>query len=298
MAQKKAAPVIPFPTRAPEMEEEEVEVGLPPAFAPARQRSAPASAIDLTDRPKVWFAIGPGRSGKTTLLRWIAEEIAATETPAIYAAADPQNRSLKSYIDGVAEPPTNDAAAVTRWLEQLLQFIAKEKTSALIDLGGGDTSLGRLVAQMPDLASTIEDSGISPIAMYLLGPRIDDLASLATFEAAGFQPKATALVLNEGLADPVVLADPSSPDPFARITRHSAYRAALERGAIELRMPRLDPEVASEIEAKRLRFAYARDGVVPEGRRVSPVAPFSRSRVRQWLAGMSTEFAPVRSWLP
>ena len=51
-------------------------------------------------------------------------------------SADPQNRSLKYYLDGVAEPPTNDATASSRWLEALLRHLMDEKTSALVDLGG------------------------------------------------------------------------------------------------------------------------------------------------------------------
>lgn len=292
MATKKMASVAHLFGRGRAIDDEdEVPVGLPPAVAPAPDRRPGAAAVDLTGRPKVWFAIGPGRSGKTMLLRWAAEEIDANAAP-IYAAADPQNRSLKTYIDEVAEPATNDAAEVTRWLEELLQFTMQEGTSALIDLGGGDTSLGRLVAQMPDLVQTLEDAGVAPVAMYLLGPRLDDLASLASFEAAGFRPPATALVLNEGLADP------TTPDPFGRVVRHSAYRAAVARGAVELRMPRLAPDLAAEIEAKRLRFRHARDGILPEGRKGVPLGGFSRAKVRQWLAAMSTEFAPVRTWLP
>lgn len=291
-AQRKIASVVRLFRRGPDIYdgEEEVEVGLPPAIAPVTDRQVSAAAVDLTGKPKVWFAVGPGRSGKTMLLRWAAEEIG--DRPVIYAAADPQNRSLKSYIEGVAEPPTNDAAAVTRWLEELIEFVTAEKASALVDLGGGDTSLERLITQMPDLASTMTEAGVTPVLMYLLGPRLDDLASLASFEAAGFQPPATALILNEGLADPYTT------EPFARIIRHSAYKAAVARGAVELRMPRLDPEVAAEIEAKRLRFAYARDGIVPDGRRVTPVGGLKRSKVRQWLAAMERDFAPVRSWLP
>jgi hypothetical protein len=70
------------------------------------------------------------------LLRWAAEMTASPGEAAIVAAADPQNRSLKNYLDGVAEPPINDATATSRWLEALLRHLMDEKTSALVDLGG------------------------------------------------------------------------------------------------------------------------------------------------------------------
>jgi hypothetical protein len=280
----------------------------PAPFSPAHRRSDAgvqgfgaakppgASSIDLTDKPKIWFAIGPGRSGKTMLLRYVAEMcIARGATPPIVAAADPQNRSLKNYMD-VHEPPTNDAAATARWLESLLRHTMDEKMSALVDLGGGDTALHKLLTAIPTLATELEGAGVTPVALYLLGPRVDDLASLGSFEAMGFQPAATAIVCNEGLADPTIDRD----DAFARILRHSAYRKAIDRGAVPLWMPALAPqELVQEIEAKRIGFVQARDAIAPTGRRkVAPLAPFDRSRVRKWLDAMAVEMAPIATWLP
>ena len=87
-------------------------------------------------------------------------------------------------------------------------------------------------------------------------------------------------------------------EAFASVTRHSAYRAAIARGAVPLSMPRLEPEVAQEIEVKRLQFGAARDGQVPPGAKFAPIGSFNRSMVRRWLVRMEEEFAPVASWLP
>jgi hypothetical protein len=81
-------------------------------------------------------------------------------------------------------------------------------------------------------------------------------------------------------------------------TSHSAYRAAVARGATEVWMPRLDPAVAQEIEAKRIGFIQARDGISPVGRKVASLGPFDRSRVRRWLEIMAAEMTPIASWLP
>jgi hypothetical protein len=61
-------------------------------------------------------------------------------------------------------------------------------------------------------------------------------------------------------------------------------------------MPRLLP--AKEVEDRRVTFAQARDASSQPGRRVMPLGPFDRSRIRAWLNQMETEFAPVASWLP
>ena len=279
-------------------DEEEIAVGLPsptPPFA-ARQADGPVALVapELAGRPKVWFVIGPGRTGKTTLLRYAMEKVTGNGGNAVVAALDPQNRSLAGFLDGVVQPPTNDAAAVARWLETLLRSMMENGSSAVLDLGGGDTSLGRVLADVPDLAATMDSAGVAPVAIYALGPRVDDLASLATFEAQGFKPQATALVLNEGLTDPTMARE----DAFARVVRHSAFKAAVDRGATVLWMPRLEPSVAAEIEAKRLHFAAARDGVSLKSRTTAPLGVFDRSRVRAWMAGMDAMFAPVAAWLP
>ena len=161
-------------------------------------------------------------------------------------------------------------------------------------MGGGDLSMGRLLQDVPDLTASLEDAGVQPVALYTLSPRVDDLGVLAGYEAQGFQPRATALILNAGLADPTMPRD----DAFARVLRHSAFRAAVERGAVPLWMPRLDAGVAAEIKGKRLRFGQARDGQAPEGEPSALLGPFDRSRVRKWMAEMQAALAPIRSWLP
>jgi hypothetical protein len=273
----------------------EAAVGLPPASDTRPATPPPTRSVpDLSGQPKVWFVSGPGRSGKTTLLRYVLEAVHAAGGDVVAAALDPQNRSLAAFIAGVEQPPSSDAAGIAAWLEDLLRFALEERRSALLDLGGGDTSLSRLIADAPDLAGVMAEAGVAPVAIYTIGPRVDDLASLASFEAQGFRPAATALILNEGLAHPSQARE----EAFGWVLHHSAFRAAVERGAVPIWLPRLDPAVLTEIEAKRLRFAQARDGQEPEGRPVGPLGPLNRSRVRKWLASMDEALAPIRSWFP
>ena len=58
------------------------ERSLPKINGRSRHDSAVAApGIDLAGRPKVWFVIGRGRIGKTTLIRWAAETLAAEGEP-------------------------------------------------------------------------------------------------------------------------------------------------------------------------------------------------------------------------
>ena len=218
-----------------------------------------------------------GRRGKTTSCAGPPAEVLARGSKARLVAIDPENRELKDYYEGVLEPPTHDPAGIAQWLKTLLDVSMKEKASALIDTGGGDAALGSLIQRTDDMVKMMQDAGVEPVAIYPLSSRISDLSPLTTLEAAGFKPPATLIILNEGRADPTVPREQS----FRRIMQHSAYRAAIDRGAIQLWMPRL--YVAKEIEDRRT-LQGSRDGIVPEGRKVVPLGVFDRSSVHKWLS--------------
>lgn len=290
-AERSVANVIALFGTQPEVDEEEIPVGIAlKGNASPRATASSASLLDLTGKPKVWLTIGRGKTGKTTLIRFLVEETMGAGRQVLIADVDRTNATLTSYFEGVQRPPEGDESSVSAWLEKLLTFVMTQKLSAYIDLGGGDTTLRRLVSEVRDLVAMLEASGITVVAAYLLGPQTDDLSPLATLEAAGFQPAATALVLNEGLVESSLPRE----DAFARVLRHSAFRAAVARGAVPLWMPRLLP--AGEIEARRVMFGQAAIGTVPTGRRQTPLGPFDQGRTRAWLDTMRAELAPVQSW--
>lgn len=292
-AEKPAANVISLFGTQPDIEEEEIPVGLSSQRPTALRAATPAAvAADLSGKPKVWLTIGRGKTGKTTLIRYAAEQTAAAGRTVMLADMDRTNATLASYFEDVQRPPEGDEATVAKWLERLLGFVMTKKLSAYIDLGGGDTTLRRLVTEVPDLVATLDAAGIGPVAVYMLGPQTDDLSPLATLEQASFQPKATMLVLNEALIETAV----SREEAFARVLRHSAFREAAARGAEIVWMPRLLP--AGEIEARRVFYGQAASGAIREGRKQTALGPFDQGRVRAWLDNMRAEFAGVQSWIP
>jgi hypothetical protein len=292
-AEKTVANVISLFGTQPEIEEDEVPVGVA-LRANAAPRAAPlarSALVDLMDKPKVWLTIGRGKTGKTTLIRFLVEETIGAGRQVVIADVDRTNATLTSYFEGVQRPPEGDESSVSAWLERLLTFIMAKTLSAYIDLGGGDTTLRRLVAEVRDLVAMLEAAGVAVVAAYLLGPQTDDLSPLATLENAGFQSAATALVLNEGLIE----ASLPREEAFARVLRHSVFREVVARGAVALWMPRLLP--AGEIEARRVLFGQAATGVTREGRKQTPLGPFDQGRTRGWLDQMRAELAPVQSWM-
>jgi hypothetical protein len=157
--------------------------------------------------------------------------------------------------------------------------------NAVLDFPGDDTALLHLLDQGADPVGMLAQAGIEVVALHTLSPRVEDLTAMAQLVAKGFTPKATALVMNKGVtADPTMPPEPE----FETVMEHSAYRAAIERGAATVWMPRL--YAAKAIEDRRLLFSQARDG--------GDLGPSDRSRTHHWLRAMEEAFAPNRSWLP
>ena len=271
--------------------EPEVDIGLP-SFAKRQAPDAVVEGVNLDGVPKIIFLAGRGKTGKTTEIRWMAEMALANGRPLLMGDLDPTNASFSTYFQGVHRPANADSPAVAlKWLEQLVSHAIRHRLTLVVDLGGGDTTLRRLVDELPGLTKMAEDEGSAVVMFYSVGPQLDDLSPIATMEERGFQPEATAIVMNEAAIDPGLTREQA----FARVHKHRVFREAVGRGAIPVWMPRL--LVADAIEARRLHFLPTRDGVVgPDGK--PAFGAFDRARLRSWLDAMERQFAGVRTWLP
>ena len=245
-----------------------------------------AKGIDLAGKPKIVFAAGRGKTGKTTLLRWIAEMSLQRVSSPILADIDPSNASFSRYFDDVARPETDNPAAIAHWLQELIEHCIGERQSAIVDLGGGDTTLRSLATEMPGLAAAMESSGVAPVMLYLLGTQAEDLTPALTLSTRGFAPKAQALVLNEVAID----AGMTRVSAFSRITNLPGF-VQLAKASVPVWMPRLF--AAEAIEARQCRFFDARDRKV-----TPPLGLFDGARLRAWLEAMDRRFAGISSWIP
>ena len=267
------------------------EMSIATAARPSQDQEIARHGVDLTGKKKVIFFVGRGKTGKTMLIRWLSETALASDVPFLMADMDPTNDTFSKYIDGVARPSEpGDPALSLKWLESLLQHAMGTGMSLFVDLGGGDTTLRRLVIQSPDLVSMFEEAGFAVVLLYTVGPQEEDLSPLATMSALGLLPAATAIVLNEGLVEVGEGRDAA----FARISRHSVFKAALNRGAVPVWMPKLLP--AAQVEMRRLHFRDAAAGHNGQGN--SPLGPFDRARVGTWLKAMDANFEGIKTWLP
>jgi hypothetical protein len=254
------------------------------------QRTLPIP--DLTAFVKLWQLTGEGNTGKTLLARWLIEQLIAHDKlgQSVIAALAPGNRNLVDFAPGTMQPPSSDALATANWATKRLLAMQKARWGGVWDFGGGDTSQRLMIQAQPDMADQAEQEGLAIVAAYLFSPRLDDLAFLKTYERMGFRPRATVLILNRGKADRA--------SAFNDIRRQPEYRAALDRGAVEIWLPALPQSVALAIEKARVTFSQARDGEAPAGKREAAISLLERVMVREWMMAMDAEFRAIESWLP
>ena len=236
--------------------------------------------VDLSGRQKLILLAGSGSTGKTTIARYLGEQALLREdgsAPALLSLDD--SRSLCGYFqeNAVASPPTGmDSKS---WFEQVLSALERSGRSAIADFGGGDRVLIDLALELPGLHTVLQARGITPVLLYFLSTRVEDLSLAAALEALDFRPEATAVVLNCGRArNPVT--------DFEQIRRQPEYRALMERGAMEVWLPRHHAAVA--VENRRLGFVAANDAL----------NGFDKLRNQHWLELQTAALAPIASWLP
>lgn len=258
-------------------------------FAPKKAEDdiVPQKGMDLSDRPKIIFVIGRGKTGKTTLLRWMAEKALESDRAFLMADIDPTNASFSSYFPNVSRPSGYDPVEVRAWLLRFIAYAVEQKNTAIIDLGGGDTALRSLLSEMPTIFAEIDAAGLAPVALYMSGPQPDDLAPIVTLSSHGFAPEARAIIFNEGIAEPGLPRAQS----FADVARHPIVRGEIADGALVLWMPKLF--AAAAVENRRASFTAARDGKAELNLNM-----FDRTRVRAWLEAMDHRFSGVTSWMP
>jgi hypothetical protein len=243
--------------------------------------TASAVDLDLTGRPKLVMTLGPGRCGKSLLLRWISERSLEHNVPLILATADAARPTLKLFFPETMAPAS--ATTSVSFLERLVAGVISAPQTVALDMGG-DQTLVPLLRTIPDLADKLEDAGVSPVVMYMLTPRSSDLTVLDRMVESGFHARATMLVLNMATMD--------TDEPvreFAQLRRHSAYKAMIDRGAVEVWMPKL--WAAKAIEDRTMSLYRA---ATPAG----GLNLFDQSRAFTWLQEMETAFAHCASWLP
>jgi hypothetical protein len=179
---------------------------------------------------------------------------------------------------------------------ETMEGLMTDPVSAILDFGGGgEPALAYCVERVAGLHERLERAGLGLVLCYCVTRRIDDLAIVEQFEAAGFCPQATAILLSPGQSSDAYEVDREA---FAQVLRHGVCRHALGRGAVPVWVPPLEADVMDEIERKRLSFHMAAEGLVPSGAAFLPISGLRGFMVRRWLDRMEAAHKPIATWLP
>lgn len=260
-----------------------------------RLAGAPPLA-DLSGVPKLLIAQGPQNSGKTFDMRMIASEAeeAGRLERIFFGALDQGTRSLRLFVEGVAEPAsTSDAdtlAMVEAAHELMVQGGEARPDLLILDCGGNNRAVAQAVTANPKFVAQVEAAGAAVILAYYFVPRTMDLTLLEQHWNTGLRSRHTLLTMNLAKAAHGLTS-------FDTMREQPAWRRLVEAGAAETVLPVLSEVWSQQVEDNRLPFWMARDGKVPEGLDSEPLSERGSVAVAGYLHQWRTARRPVKSWL-
>src|SRR5690349_12941651 len=107
------------------------------------KEASPVSSESISTRgtPTFLVAAGRGRTGKTTGLTYIVERARNAGREVIPADGDRSNQTLSAFFKDAARPRSAEDDDVHTWITSLLDRMAQERVSVVLDLGGGDRTI-------------------------------------------------------------------------------------------------------------------------------------------------------------
>lgn len=244
-------------------------------------------------RPIITIALGRQRVGKTALLNAMAQYYRERGCPVHVWNADQQNRShsLSTFFQDAKTVPLGGMGDGKAWIEARFEELVQTGCDAILDVGGGATSFARLAAEVPLLEAT-EASGMLVVVMFVTGPDRADLDYLEQFADIGSLPKATAIVMNEGL----ISSERSAGFVYEAVLQHKAVEAVLCTGGTAVTFPAL--ACMSRVADLGVGFVDAMNGGTSNGEQ--PLGMFDRMRVNRWWSQEIPAFFQKlpQEWLP
>ncbi|MBB4200890.1 hypothetical protein CCR94_00985 [Rhodoblastus sphagnicola] len=238
----------------------------------------------------VLMVLGRQRVGKTSFLNTITQYLRERGSEFEIWDGDRQNMSynLSLFHRDALRPVSSAPEEVKRWLEERFISLPEHGRSAVLDVGGGDTPLARLVEELP-VAEMLESVGVRVVLVHVVGPETADLDYLEHYSSNDlFVSQHTLVVTNGGL----VLSGRSSKAAFEPLMKHRAIRRVLSNSGQVVEFPRL--ACMSEVTDRGLTFKEVLAEVNP------PLGMFDTARVRKWWAkDLPVMFSEIPAdWLP
>lgn len=241
--------------------------------------------------------MGRGRTGGSTILDWIIQWARSHGRLVVIADGDRRNPTLSGLYPpgtpgGAIQPPTEEIPDVVSWINDGLSSMVENRTSMVLDLGGGDRVLAE-AAQEVSLIEFCEVNDIQPLAIYFCGPEQDDFEHiLGIYRAGYFKANRSLLVFNEHL----VPRGKTPAGAFDAILARPELEDMLNSGMVAVFVPRLP--CMDHLRASGLTIMEAIAN--KPGRNGKPLDPVRQFQVVSWHKRMVEAFTTtgVLEWLP
>jgi hypothetical protein len=244
--------------------------------------------------PVLAIRFGRGRTGGTTFLDLLIQRARRAERAVGIADGDTHNATLARLYPpgepgGAIQPRGTDIGDVTEWVTEVTSQMAAEQKSMVLDMGGGDKVLEEHAKDL-NLPEFCEAAGVQPLAIYSIGPTMEDFDHVMNIYERGFlRSDRSLLLLNESL----VPAGKPAGGAFDFVFADSRYEqiAARTRSVI---MPKLACMLAMRNDG--LTFYQAAEG--KRGKSGRPMSLGHQFMVKTWINRMAENLSEVEDWLP
>ena len=227
-------------------------------------------------RPVLFITVGRQRVGKTTFMNILIQALRKQGAEIAIWNADQLNttHNLAVFHPDALQPRSSDFEDGKAWLEERIQDQMEQQYDAMLDVGGGETPLSRIVREVP-IVQSARRQGIRVVVAHVIGPDQADVDYLKHYMKNDlFAPEATLLVMNGGL----VLSGRSVGGAFVEIREHPVIKEALDRGAVMAVMPALS--CMSKVTDRALTFDEAAEGAAKG--KLGRMSFFDQERVAIW----------------
>lgn len=245
--------------------------------------------VNSTPSPKLVIGFGRGFGGKSTVLSEIAWRAQSQGRGVIVADFDARSKTLADLFPGAEVPPTEELPDVKAAFSQLLNRMTKQKKSAVVDFGGGDRFMLEFGRDLR-LVEFCARRGIEPVAIYVLGPEIEDLRHcLSIYQAGYFRPERVIVCMNEG----VIREGRTVIGAFEQTMKDPGFQQMISDGAKPVLLTRLP--CMDLVKGTKQNFYEAASGDGDD-----PLDPVEEFMLSDWLEDMEAkrQRLGVASWLP
>jgi hypothetical protein len=247
-----------------------------------------------TERSVLAIRFGRGRTGGTTFLDFLVQRTRRAGRAVVIADGDPNNATLADLYPpgepgGAIRPRGSDIGDVMDWVTDVVSQMAADRSSMVLDMGAGDKVLEEHAKEM-SLRAFCENAGVRTLAVYSLGPTIDDFNHVMTIHEKGFfRAERSLFVLNESL----VAAGKSAGGAFDFVIDDPRFKQ-IEGDVRAVMMPRL--ACMDVMRRERLTFQEAAEG--QRGRSGRPMSLGHQFMVKTWINRMEENLSDLGAWLP